>query len=190
MESRAVEVREVLRVRARAHLDLVGAGQRRGQLRAHRRGDRRRDLRLHELGANFIGHRAALRGRQRARLLGGDQRGQLRAQRRVRRVAHEVEVELDRQAGTRRGEVIAGARARAQTDPRLDAVVQRLEMLERQNAELREQVGLLRQELGRFQEAALPENPSTAARIDTLEEKVELNAGRLSEQDQVKVEGA
>jgi hypothetical protein len=78
----------------------------------------------------------------------------------------------------------------AQGDSTLNAVVQRLEQLERQNAELREQVGLLRQELDRFEQAGPAGIHSTAARLDALEEKVEVSAGRLSEQDQVKVEGA
>lgn len=72
----------------------------------------------------------------------------------------------------------------------MDAVVRRLEQLERQNAELREQLGLLRQELDRLGQAGPEGTPSTADRIDALEEKVEVNAGRLSEQDQVKVEGS
>ena len=107
----------------------------------------------------------------------------------------------------------------AQSDSAMNAVVQRFERLERQNAdlrdqferqnaelrdqlerqsaELREQVGLLRQELDRFKQpdpdgtASTSDGaPSPAARIDALEEKVEVNAGRLSEHDQVKVESS
>ena len=98
--------------------------------------------------------------------------------------------------------------ARAQNDSAMNAVVQRFErlerqnadlrdQLERQNAELREEVRLIRQELASFKQAGADGTASTsdgalstAARIDALEEKVELNAGRLSEQDQVKVESS
>ena len=79
---------------------------------------------------------------------------------------------------------------RAQSASTLDAVVQRLDQLERQNAELREQVGLLRQELDSFKQPGPDGTPPTLARIEALEEKVEVNAGRLSEQEQVKVEGS
>jgi len=76
--------------------------------------------------------------------------------------------------------------ARGQTAP-MEAVNQRLERLERQNAELLEQVRLLRQDLQELKHAApAPEEQ----RITALEEKVEVQAGRLNEQDQVKVESA
>ena len=67
----------------------------------------------------------------------------------------------------------------------LDALAARLERLERQNAELAEQVRLLRQELQRGRQQ--PDTP--AARLDALEEKVDLHAGRIAEHDQIKVEG-
>lgn len=87
--------------------------------------------------------------------------------------------------------IVAGAApVRAQSASTLDDVVQRLEQLERQNAELREQLGLLRQELDRFKPAGPEGTPSIAARVDALEETVDVNAGRLSEQDQIKVEGS
>jgi hypothetical protein len=87
--------------------------------------------------------------------------------------------------------IVTGAiPVRAQSASTLDAVVQRLDQLERQNAELREQLGLLRQELDHVKQVAPEGAPSTAARVDALEEKVDLHAGLLSEQDQVKVEGS
>ena len=103
---------------------------------------------------------------------------------------------------------MAAIRVQAQSDPTLDAVVQRLEQVERQNAALRdrleqqnaalrEQLGLLWQELERYTQAGPGGSastsdgaPSTAARIEALEEKAEVNAGRLSELDQVKVESS
>lgn len=95
--------------------------------------------------------------------------------------------------------VMAAVPAWAQSDSPLDALIQRLEFMERQNAELRdrlqqqnaelrEEVRLLRQEL--FKRVGPGDASSTAARVDALEEKVDVNAGRLSEQDQVKVEGS
>ncbi len=59
----------------------------------------------------------------------------------------------------------------------LDAILERLERLEKQNAELRAEVQALRQELEGSRQ------PVTA-----LEEKVEVQAGRIMEQDQVKAE--
>jgi hypothetical protein len=87
--------------------------------------------------------------------------------------------------------IMAGAiPVRAQSASTLDAVVQRLEQMERQNAELREQLGLLRQELDHIKQMIPEGAPSTAARIEALEEEVDLHAGLLNEQDQVKVEGS
>jgi hypothetical protein len=97
--------------------------------------------------------------------------------------------------------VMGPAPAWAQGDSTMNAVVQRLEQLERQNAELRdrleqqnaelrEQVGQLRQELDRFKQTGPEGTPATAARIDALEEKVDLHDGRLSEQEQVKAQSS
>ena len=87
--------------------------------------------------------------------------------------------------------------AQAQSDSTLDAVVQRLDQLEQQNADLREQVGLLRQELDRFKQvgpggaaSTSDGTPSSAARIEALEDKVDLQAGRLNEQEQVKAQSS
>ncbi len=77
--------------------------------------------------------------------------------------------------------------ARGQTPAAMDGLNQRLERLERQNAELLEQLRLMRQELQELKHAApAPEEQ----RITALEEKVEVQAGRLNEQDQVKVESS
>jgi hypothetical protein len=86
--------------------------------------------------------------------------------------------------------VLGSLPAAAQDGSAFDAFAARLERLEQQNAELRGQVGQLRQELDRFKQAGPEDTPSTSARIDMLEEKVDLHDGRLSEQDQVKVEGS
>ena len=78
----------------------------------------------------------------------------------------------------------------AQSGPTLDAVLERLDQLEQQNVELREQLGVLRQELERIRQAPPEGAASTAARVDALEEKVDLHEGRISEQDQVKTQSA
>ncbi len=88
---------------------------------------------------------------------------------------------------------------RAQTPTSMDAIGQRLERLEQQNAELLSEVRLLRQELeslkasgGAAHESARALNPEAAApeseRLERLEERVDLQEGRLNEQDAVKVE--
>lgn len=77
---------------------------------------------------------------------------------------------------------------RAQSTLTLDAVAERLDQLERQNAELREQVSLLQQRLDRVTQAAPESALPTAARIDALEEKLDLQDVRLGEQDQVKAQ--
>src|SRR2546427_227853 len=65
----------------------------------------------------------------------------------------------------------------AQTAVTMEAIQQRLERLEQQNAELREEVRLLRRELEGVKQP-----------VEALEEKVEVQAGRVAEQDQIKVE--
>ena len=79
--------------------------------------------------------------------------------------------------------------ARTQSVEMLERFAQRMELLERQNAELREQIRSLRTELetvkSSAQEAAAP-----VARVEALEEQVQLQAGRLAEQDQIKMQGA
>ncbi len=77
--------------------------------------------------------------------------------------------------------------ASGQTRGTMEGVNQRLERLERQNAELLEAVRLLRQEL---QELKHTPPPAEQQRMEALEEKVEVQASRLSEQDQVKVESS
>ena len=84
--------------------------------------------------------------------------------------------------------VAVAAPVRAQSASSLDAVVQRLDQLERQNAELRVQLDLLRQELGRVTEVAPASAPEAVERVDALEEKVDLHDARISEQDQVKTQ--
>lgn len=70
----------------------------------------------------------------------------------------------------------------------IEEVARRLDALERQNTELREQVRLLQQRLDGAKTAGADDGDSADARLVALEEKVELHDGRLSEQDQVKVE--
>ncbi|MBI3667325.1 MAG: hypothetical protein HY236_14050 [Acidobacteria bacterium] len=91
--------------------------------------------------------------------------------------------------------VIGAMPARSQTAVNLEAITQRLERLEQQNTELLTEVRLLRQELTKAKQetpAGALERPaesaSTAARLEELEEKLEVQAGRVAEQDQVKVE--
>lgn len=97
---------------------------------------------------------------------------------------------------------LAGLPARPQTPTAMDALGQRLERLERQNSELLEEVRLLRQEMETLKQpgagaapagvaAAASEPPaSESERMATLREKVELQEGRLNEQDAVKVESS
>jgi hypothetical protein len=70
----------------------------------------------------------------------------------------------------------------------IDAVAERLDGLERQNAELREQLGILRQELERLKQTPADSGGPAAARVDALEERVDLHEGRISEQEQVKTQ--
>lgn len=76
----------------------------------------------------------------------------------------------------------------AQNAMTVEALAHRLEIIEQQNADLQEQLQSLRREVETLKRGA--EGPSTAARIDKLEEQVDVQAGRLGEQDQVKVEGS
>ena len=92
--------------------------------------------------------------------------------------------------------VVGPLPASAQADPTLNAVVQRLEQVERRNAELRDQLErqnaelrVLQQEVERLQQPG-SDGPSTTARLDSLDDQVALQAGRLSEQDQVKTQSS
>jgi hypothetical protein len=67
----------------------------------------------------------------------------------------------------------------------LEAVAARLERVEQENAALRQQISLLQQQVETIQQAA---DSSTATRLEALEEKVDVDSGRLTEQAQVKVE--
>lgn len=84
--------------------------------------------------------------------------------------------------------------APAQTPAGVEALAQRMERLEQQNAELLNEVRLLRRDVQRLQNppALAPGAAATAqmedARLSALEEKLELQTGRLNEQDQIKVE--
>jgi len=76
----------------------------------------------------------------------------------------------------------------AQNAVTVEALAHRLEIIEQQNPDLQEQLQSLRREVESLKRGA--EGPSTAARIDSLEEKVDVQARRLGEHDQVKVEGS
>lgn len=80
--------------------------------------------------------------------------------------------------------------ARAQNGLTLDALARRLEAVEQQNADLREEIRLLRLEFDRLKQPGPDGQPATAASLDTLEEKIDIQAGRLAEHDQIKVEGS
>jgi hypothetical protein len=84
--------------------------------------------------------------------------------------------------------VLGTMTARAQNAEMLERFAQRMELLERQNSELQEQARLLRTELETVKRSA-QEAPAPAARVEALEEEVQLQAGRLAEQDQIKVQG-
>jgi hypothetical protein len=96
---------------------------------------------------------------------------------------------------------LCGLPARSQTPGSMEAIGQRLERLERQNAELLDEIRLLRREMQALQPPAPspsaaagspvePQTPSETERIASLEEKVELQEGRLNEVDAVKVESS
>ncbi|MBI3696622.1 MAG: hypothetical protein HY238_17505 [Acidobacteria bacterium] len=78
--------------------------------------------------------------------------------------------------------VLGAGTARPQTAEMLKAIQQRLERLERRNAELLDEVRQLRGELNGLK--------PPSARLDEVEEDLQLQAGRLAEQEQVKVESA
>jgi hypothetical protein len=85
---------------------------------------------------------------------------------------------------------LAGAMmGRAQSVEALERFGQRMELLERQNAELQEQIRSLRAVLETVKRSA-QETPAPEARVEALEEQVQLQAGRLAEQDQIKVQGS
>ncbi len=73
----------------------------------------------------------------------------------------------------------------------LEIIAQRLDQLEKQNADLREEIRVLRANM----ESIKPSSAATEAvapaadRVDDLEEQVRIQAGRLIEQDQIKVQG-
>jgi hypothetical protein len=73
----------------------------------------------------------------------------------------------------------------AQTAQMLERLTQRLDSLERQNSELLDEVRLLRAELESIKRSASAPTP----RLDALEEQMQLQAGRIAEQDQIKVQG-
>lgn len=85
--------------------------------------------------------------------------------------------------------VMIGAPAWAQTDVMLDGVVQRLKTLEVQDAALRDRVQRLEQEIERLKQPGSG-GASTTSRLDALDEQVALQAGRLSEQDQLKTQSS
>lgn len=85
--------------------------------------------------------------------------------------------------------VIVAVPAHAQSDPTLDALLQRLEQLDQRNTELRDEVQALRQELERLKQASST-GSTTAERLDALDEQMNLQAGRLSEQDLVKAQSS
>src|SRR5207249_7150712 len=84
--------------------------------------------------------------------------------------------------------VVPAARSSAQSVDPIVAVQQRLDALEQQNAELRGQLRDLREELDKLKPPAPP--PADASRLESLEEKVDLQATRLAEHDAVKAESA
>ncbi len=86
--------------------------------------------------------------------------------------------------------VMASVPVWAQTDPRLDAIVQRLERLDQQNTALRDEVQALRREIERLTQPGSDGSSSAIARLDALDEQVNLQAGRLNEQEQVKVQSS
>jgi hypothetical protein len=73
----------------------------------------------------------------------------------------------------------------AQGGAALEALSRRLEQLERQNTELQEEVRLLRQQMDQLRQGAPAAEGDRAA---ALEERLQIQEGRLAEQDQVKVE--
>src|SRR5436190_14905775 len=82
--------------------------------------------------------------------------------------------------------ILSSALCAAQPADPLVAIQQRLDALEQQNAELRDRLRALEQMKGAKETAAAPD----AARLDALEEKVDLGATRLTELDVVKTESA
>jgi hypothetical protein len=87
--------------------------------------------------------------------------------------------------------LFAAAAAPAQNTA-IDGISKRLEILEQQNAELLKEVRLLRQEIQNLKPASPPAAASESAaggdeRLRELEEKVEVQGARLTEQEEVKI---
>src|SRR5437667_381126 len=82
--------------------------------------------------------------------------------------------------------ILSPALCAAQPADPLVAIQQRLDALEQQNAELRDRLRALEQMKGAKETPAAPD----AARLDALEEKVDLETTRLTELDVVKTESA
>jgi hypothetical protein len=85
--------------------------------------------------------------------------------------------------------VMTTAPVDAQTPPTLDAIARRLEQLDQQNAALRAEVQALRREVERLTQPE-PDATSTTGRLDALDEQINLQAGRLGEQEQIKAQSA
>ena len=82
----------------------------------------------------------------------------------------------------------SAAPASAQSDDPLTAIQQRLDALEQQNTDLRNEVRVLREAFDKLRApTAAPAEPS---RVDALEEKVALHDARLADQDAVKAESS
>ena len=74
---------------------------------------------------------------------------------------------------------------RAQTQPDTAAILERLDRLEKENRAMAEEIQALRAQL-----TAAHAAPETAAPVETLEEKVEVQGQRIEEQAQTKVESS
>lgn len=83
--------------------------------------------------------------------------------------------------------LVAPVSSPAQSSDSLEAIQQRLDALEQQNANLRSELQAVRSELDRLRQAAGPAPPSG---LEALEERVELQATRLEEHDLVKAESS
>jgi len=84
--------------------------------------------------------------------------------------------------------IVPAASASAQSTDPLEAIHQRLDALEQQNADLRGQLQMLREQLSTAKQAA--SGSPDASRLDALEEKVDLQTTRLTEHDLVKAESS
>lgn len=91
----------------------------------------------------------------------------------------------------RTADTLAGAAsASARSAMSADAIVERLDQIEAQNVALRDEVEALRREIERLKQPDSDGSVSTIARLDALDERVNLHQVRLSEQGQVKAESA